>query len=168
MKKIYFIVFILIFSTYSQSQLKLSYNSSNVFEENRLTDYTFNFDSVKSINQKSPVLACMLSVFLPGLGQIYNGEIIKGFLFAGGVVIGSALLVASGGDFEHESTTSGSLFYTGIIIAGASYIWSIIDAPVSASRINKERRLSLLGKEFKFRTSFTRDGINFHTKFYFN
>ena len=166
MRKIYFIVFILIFTSNSLPQFKLSYNS-DFFVSDKITSCNFNSDSVKAVSQKSSALACLLSICLPGLGQVYNGEIIKGLLFVSGVVIGSGLLVVSGGDFEHESTTSEPLFYSGMIVAGLSYLWSIIDAPISASRINEERRLSFLGREIKFQTFFSNKEINFNTKLYF-
>lgn len=40
-------------------------------------------------NQKSPGVAAVLSFFFSGLGQIYNGEIMKGILFivCGGISI---------------------------------------------------------------------------------
>jgi len=168
MKKIYFIILILSFSSDLLPQLKLSYNSKDVIGENRITGYAFDTDSVKVVSQKSPALACVLSLLVPGLGQVYNGEIIKGLLFATGVVAGTYLLVFSGGDFEHESSTSEPLFYTGMIVAGVSYLWSIIDAPVSASRINEERRLNLLGGEIELQTCFSNKDVRFFTRIYFN
>lgn len=35
---------------------------------------------MKKMDEKSPILAGILSLFIPGLGQIYNGQVGKGFL----------------------------------------------------------------------------------------
>ena len=93
MKKVYFIVFLLVFSSDLLSQFKTSCNSD--FVKNNLKGYIF-IDSDNEVSEESPALACLLSVCLPGLGQIYNGEIVKGLLFTTGVVIGSGILVARG------------------------------------------------------------------------
>jgi TM2 domain-containing membrane protein YozV len=46
---------------------------------------------------KSPLLAAICSFFIPGLGQVYNGEgILKGLLFYAGTIIGSLILVIPG------------------------------------------------------------------------
>jgi len=44
-------------------------------------------------NERNPGLAAVLSFLIPGLGQVYNGCILRGviwFLVAGGTWIGSA------------------------------------------------------------------------------
>lgn len=47
--------------------------------------------------QKNPLLAAIGSFLIPGLGQVYNGEgILKGLLYAIGIIIGSLLLVIPG------------------------------------------------------------------------
>lgn len=49
------------------------------------------------VNQKNPVLAALGSFFIPGLGQVYNGEgFLKGLLFLIGTMIGYCLLVIPG------------------------------------------------------------------------
>ncbi len=46
---------------------------------------------------KSPLIAAICSFFIPGLGQVYNGEgILKGLLFYIGTIIGSLILVIPG------------------------------------------------------------------------
>lgn len=35
---------------------------------------------VSNMEEKSPIVAGILSLFIPGLGQIYNGQVGKGFL----------------------------------------------------------------------------------------
>ena len=92
---------------------------------------------------KSPWVAFVLSYIIPGSGQIYNGEIVKGLIFTGTFVLGAtiALIPAMG-------STSGSAWpatsYIGTGIAGIAYVWQLIDAPISASRINNENNLSPL------------------------
>lgn len=47
--------------------------------------------------QKNPLLAAIGSFFIPGLGQVYNGEgILKGMLYVIGMIIGSIILILPG------------------------------------------------------------------------
>jgi TM2 domain-containing membrane protein YozV len=93
--------------------------------------------------EKSPAAACILSIVVPGLGQHYNGQHLKGavqeVLFVAGatmvlVSVASGLSDWSGEGWEPAVGT------TGLIITGGSYLWSVIDAPISASRINARTR----------------------------
>ena len=91
----------------------------------------------EEVRDKSPVLACALSVCVPGLGQVYNGEVVKGLILAGGAFGGAALAAASASsDFSNQGSVVGISLGVGI----ACYVWSVIDAPISASRINSETR----------------------------
>jgi len=69
---------------------------------------------------KSPGLAAVLSVLLIGLGQFYNGQIGKGFLFLALGAISAFL----------------TTFVIGFITTPILYIWSIIDAYKTAKKIN--------------------------------
>ncbi|BAI61436.1 hypothetical protein MCP_1364 [Methanocella paludicola SANAE] len=47
--------------------------------------------------EKNPLLAAIGSFFVPGLGQVYNGEgMLKGMLYVIGMIIGSIVLVIPG------------------------------------------------------------------------
>jgi len=90
--------------------------------------------------EKSPVTACVLSLVIPGLGQHYNGQHAKGFiqefLFVGGF---ATMIVALAGGLNEDWTWedwSEPVAVVGLSVSGASYLWSVIDAPISASRIN--------------------------------
>ena len=92
---------------------------------------------------KSPWVAFLLSYIIPGSGQIYNGEITKGLVFTGTILLGAgiALIPAIGATSGSDWPVSS---YIGAGIAGIAYIWQVIDAPVSANRINEENNLSFL------------------------
>ena len=47
-------------------------------------------------NQKNPILAVLCSFFLPGLGQVYNGEIGLGFAVFFGALIGFFVFLIPG------------------------------------------------------------------------
>ena len=74
-----------------------------------------------STNLKEPFLAAILSFLIPGLGQIYNGEVEKG--------IGYFLV----------SFVCGLLIFVliGIILLPIWYIYVIYEAYMSAVRINQ-------------------------------
>src|SRR3990167_1187336 len=114
------------------------YVLSNYAKE--LSNYKMSRQSKPSY--KSPWVAFLLSYIIPGSGQIYNGEIIKGLVFTGTFVLGAAIALipaigaTSGSDWPTAS-------YIGAGIAGIAYVWQLIDAPVSAGRINEENNLSM-------------------------
>lgn len=90
-----------------------------------------------------PAAAGLLSAFLPGLGQVYASEPLRGAVFFTTTVGGSALyvgsLIAMFGGFETLGPFSDEalplLFATGGIIAGGAYWWSIGDA-VRVAKVN--------------------------------
>ena len=71
-------------------------------------------------SQKSPGAAAVLSFVIAGAGQIYNGQIGKGFTFLVGIVI-SWLLTS---------------LVIGIVPLLILTVWSVVDAYRTAERIN--------------------------------
>lgn len=91
-----------------------------------------------SNNQKSPGIALLCSFLLPGGGQYYNGEIIKGVAMTT-VWVGSSVGLLVGDGFDDELKTLlclGAISLTGIV--------SMADALVSANRINRRNSIGLL------------------------
>jgi TM2 domain-containing membrane protein YozV len=73
------------------------------------------------VKRKDPGVAALISFFLPGGGQLYNGQAGKGIAFMFVTVVNFFLLFVGIG------------FLTGI----ATWIWSMIDAHQVADRINR-------------------------------
>jgi TM2 domain-containing membrane protein YozV len=73
---------------------------------------------------KNPGVAAVLSFFITGLGQIYNGQILKGVLF---IVIQAINLL---------------LMYVliGFITSPIFWIWGMVDAYGTAEKINARNR----------------------------
>ena len=128
------------------SLLKYSVSFANLFPEQKIINSELNLFSVsnESESKKSPWLAFGLSLLYPGLGQLYNAEYGKALLMGGlGTVgLGLAMLAAMSTDFDSESNPDyiGVMLYSGVAIYGEVYIWSMIDAPISASNINERNR----------------------------
>jgi TM2 domain-containing membrane protein YozV len=78
--------------------------------------------SQQSSGQKSPGIAALCSVFIPGLGQVYNGELEKGIGIYIAELIGWALTIS----------VSFYLFFLFPII----WIYGIYDAYTTANRMN--------------------------------
>jgi TM2 domain-containing membrane protein YozV len=76
------------------------------------------------MKMKSPELAAVLSFFIPGLGQVYNGEFVKAFVFVLAAMAGASLC--------------GVL--VGYFIALPVWIWAVVDSYYSAEVINLTRR----------------------------
>ena len=83
---------------------------------------TANRSSVPSVNsgEKNLVLAVILSVIFPGLGQIYLGLNQKGILFIVGYII-SAILI---------------FLLIGFILVFVVWIWALVDVVQSTNAIN--------------------------------
>ncbi len=115
------------------------------------------------VDKKSPWASGFMSFFVPGLGQLYNGESRKGYIdFATHVGAYAATLAGLGLTMEYSgyddyyygedgtmiyeykegnkflSTTGVVLFTAGIITIYANAIHSIVDAVKSSKRINAE------------------------------
>jgi TM2 domain-containing membrane protein YozV len=73
---------------------------------------------------KNPTVATLLSFFITGLGQLYNGQILKGILFFVSVVISCFLM-------------SPFTLFIGVFLAPIVWIWGMVDANSSAKRINQ-------------------------------
>jgi TM2 domain-containing membrane protein YozV len=71
---------------------------------------------------KNPAIAAVLSFFWSGLGQIYNGQIIKGVVFVVAAAVSAWLMVVG----------------IGFILWPIVWIWGMVDAHSSAKRINAE------------------------------
>jgi TM2 domain-containing membrane protein YozV len=71
---------------------------------------------------KNPGVAAILSFIIPGLGQIYNGEIRKGILYLIGYLIAFASIT----------------IFVGFLAAPVIWIYGMIDAYKTAEKMNKE------------------------------
>ena len=70
---------------------------------------------------RNPIIAAVLSLIVAGLGQIYNGQILKGVLFIVAQIINGALLYVAIG------------FVTMPLVG----LWAVIDAYLVAKRNNE-------------------------------
>ncbi|MGB9772049.1 MAG: hypothetical protein ACPLX7_08775 [Candidatus Kapaibacteriota bacterium] len=95
-------------------------------------------DSSKIIiipSEKNPALAFLCSLIFPGLGQMYNEEVGKGFTILALTTIGPILLASDLGKKNDQSIKNLFIAYTiGV------YIYSLIDAPIRAKSITDEAR----------------------------
>ena len=102
-----------------------------------------------AVHKKNPGTAFALSFFVPGAGQVYNGERVKGAVQFMGFAVGAILVLGQIDErvslwrSDSETITRWSkllhLAVGGMLWLGSS-LWSMIDAPISASRINREEQ----------------------------
>ena len=70
---------------------------------------------------RNPIIAAVLSLIIAGLGQIYNGQILKGVLFIVAQIINGLLLYV----------------VIGFITMPLVGLWAVIDAYLVAKRNNE-------------------------------
>ncbi len=92
--------------------------------------------------KKNPILAAAMSVLIPGLGQIYNGDAEKGIEYFAIFVVGAFLW--PDGDKHYSSGVShgleGAKWWNGCTascLSGAALAQSASDAYTSAKKINR-------------------------------
>jgi len=134
--------------SYELLQLKYDFNYGYINSKNQLNLLKDNLENISDL--KSPWLAFFLSAIFPGAGQLYNGDYIKAIgqplLVAGGVLLAStACFDCSSIDQPHVGV--------GLGIAFGAYLWSIIDAPISANlhnnRIQSKSGITLFSSDDK-------------------
>jgi len=98
---------------------------------------------------REPVIAFGLSLLYPGLGQFYNGQNLKGGLLAGGFTLG--LIIVAAAPTTDSILKKGEVAVLTTIPMFLIYFYSLVDAPVSASRINRKNSTGsvyLLGNQW--------------------
>ena len=86
---------------------------------------------LSSTRSKSPLLAALLSALLCGLGQIYDGRILRGLVLMALMLI----LWAIGGLLGALTFGLGRLPFA--IVAGALWIFGVVDAYAGSRRIHR-------------------------------
>ena len=107
--------------------------------------------------QKEPWLAFGLSFLIPGAGQFYNGQHNKGVAQLGAVVLGFGLMISAVeddyedryGDLVDPDDDDGKAGL-GVLLWLGGTLWSVIDAPISANRINQQSQQSHYGHLMEF------------------
>ncbi|MCA6075637.1 DUF5683 domain-containing protein [Fulvivirga sedimenti] len=98
----------------------------------------------REMRYREPVLAGILSALIPGAGQLYNQQTVKGVIFMG-VFVGSAIMVLSDYNYDsiyNESGSSTTAVVGGVIMFGI-WVTAIVDGVISAKKINQKYGLSL-------------------------
>ena len=96
---------------------------------------------------KNPALAFLFSAALPGLGQIYNDEVNTGFILMGGTIVSSTIFYVFSESNRDEYLP---LTFAGLLGASFCYLYSIIDATYTASKITNEnmRKRALMRRKY--------------------
>ena len=85
--------------------------------------------NIDQVNSDNALLAAVLSVLVPGLGQIYVGKVTRGLMIFGGFIVLYVLDIVLSSILTGISYTIGSIAgcVFSILILGA-WIWQIYDA----------------------------------------
>jgi TM2 domain-containing membrane protein YozV len=81
-------------------------------------------------DEKEPIIAVILSIFLPGVGQMYVGKVLRGVLILLFLLIFSVLSFLPALTITDEAGFYGFLWWSIIasIIIIVVYVWQIVDA----------------------------------------
>lgn len=92
----------------------------------------------------SPASAFTRSLFVPGLGQIYNGEELKGTLLLSGAIVGDlgVLVGTNVVSYAYEDLVG----YSSAALFAGCYLYSLVEAPLFAARWNKKHGFKLNGR----------------------
>ena len=105
--------------------------------------------------KKNPMVALGLSFPMIGAGQFYNGQYTKGVIQLGAAVVGLGFTLSASGD--NEDRPEGNLdvdeddwmSVPGYLLLFGGAIWSLIDAPMSANKINQQNQVASFGHLFE-------------------
>ena len=137
---------------------------SKISKENKVnmpTNFSQNQNMVL-IERKNPGTAFVFSLLIPGGGQFYNGESKKGLIQLGMAFTGIMIAYTNWPDYEWVKDEyywasygytreygNETLMYAGLALYLGGAVWSLIDAPLSAGRINRENGLAGIFEEGK-------------------
>ncbi|MDY3978970.1 MAG: hypothetical protein SOZ00_03005 [Tidjanibacter sp.] len=85
---------------------------------------------------KSPALALLGSVLIPGLGQFINDDFSLGLRLMGGCLFGGVVMLA-GLPFLYDSGAGEMMVLAGLATYFGCSLYSIIEAPLAAARYNR-------------------------------
>jgi hypothetical protein len=90
------------------------------------------------VARKEPITSFLLSLLVPGGGQFYNGQLVKG------CVMLTAFAAGVGGSVELENEGEPGLAAAGLCLTAGIWAYSMADAVISAERINAEHGFALV------------------------
>ena len=116
--------------------------------------------------KKNPWIAGGLSLLIPGAGQAYNDQLGKGAIYLGTVIVGFALLSSA---VEDNYKIYGRLIdpddddrkaALGIPLWLGGHTWSVVDAYLSANKINEQNQQPSYGHLIEIGGSRTTLGVD--------
>jgi len=113
-----------------------TYNNNTALYDTPLKTYKYTCGDPINPNgaRKSAFGSGIASFFIPGLGQFINGDVGAGFLFLGGNIICSTVMV---------NTRNEGVFVAALVGGLTINIWSIVNAAQVAKRVNVARGYEL-------------------------
>jgi hypothetical protein len=108
-------------------------------------------------NPKNPGVAFVLSWLVPGSGQVYNNQPAKGIIQFGTCLAGYVVFLnqlpwteevhywdqdLGAWLWKDEEKGNGALAWSAFAVALGCHVWSMIDAPTTASRYNRDHGFS--------------------------
>ena len=117
------------------------------------------FREQESPQRRSPGVAFGLSFLFPGLGQYYNGQpakaVIQEVVYVGGLVLAFGAGVETDTKGSNpisavEVTETNDAYTAGLVLALGSWLWSMVDAPLQAGKINEQAERERFGHMLEF------------------
>ncbi len=85
---------------------------------------------------RKPAIALALSILVPGAGQVYNGQIAKGVVFASLFYGGVVMITLADITRSHKSITG--FGWMCVMTVAGTHVWNMVDAASTAQRLSDE------------------------------
>jgi TM2 domain-containing membrane protein YozV len=108
-----------------------------------VNDATSVATTTATYTHKYPGISLLLSCIYPGLGQFYNGgtkQTVKGIIMATLTTVGLICIAVAVSDENQNHEDYGA---AGTLLYVPTWIWSMIDAPIAAGKINRRNAAAL-------------------------
>ena len=117
----------------------LSYGASGPYQPPSNPGYQSSPAYTWAPDRKDPLIAVILSLLLPGVGQIYVGRVARGILILLFIPLFAAISFLPGFFLMDLDSLSGFLWWTVIstVIVIGAYIWQVVDAYRLAEATNR-------------------------------
>jgi hypothetical protein len=135
----------------------------------KATPKYFNPEEYPSImkvkKERNPGAAFIMSLFIPGAGQMYNHQVGKGLaIFWSGAIFLTGAIILTNENIVKSNSAKAAGIALGVVFLGV-YIYNLCDAPITARKINQEKGFTNLLFQHDLHLNFCNEGVGLALRF---